>query len=179
MEIIEIMTPELTGCANFVVNNAVDSVVLNTPAAPSIMYSGNNGHKFTNGDNFLILSAGYYIPERFTIYGHQSVDPNKSCTPQMLLRVNEDPAGFSFVVDQFGNDGALNIPFPNYEFSIGTFIEIEQFSLSTPLFNIAVDFPNSIDPDKPLISMIDVPAALNGKTFYVIPFIKILHNIPL
>jgi hypothetical protein len=178
MELIDILMPTQADCPNFVVNNAVDNVVVNIPAAYTTMNACENHFSFVRGDNFTILSAGYFIPERFVVWGYQNADPiNLNSVPQLsLLSIGSLGLGVPLHI---GQNGKINIPFPNYEFSIGQFIDTEISGMTDPLFRITCKFPFDADADKLLISMIDVPAALNGKTFYCIPFIKVLHNLGL
>lgn len=175
MEIIDILTPKVDDCASFVVNNAVDSVVVNIVAAFTTMYGCDNLYSFVRGDNFTILSLGYFIPERFCVFGYENADPaSLNSVPQInLLSVGSLGLGIPLHI---GQNGKLNVPFPNYEFSIGQFIDTEESGMTDPLFSINCKFPFDSDADKLLISMIDVPAALNGKTFHIVPFIKVMHN---
>lgn len=179
MERIDILTPELNDCPSFVVNNAVNSVVVTPPLlADKIMYSGNDGYKFALGDNLIILSAGYFIPERFTVYGYQNAGAAKNCTPQLLLSIKESGGGTT-IIWQFGSDGRMNLPFPNYEFAVGTFVDTTELGITDPTFSIINSFPFPSDVDRLLISMVDVPAALNGITFQIVPFVKVLHTLAL
>lgn len=179
MERIDILTPELNDCASFVVNTAVNSVVVTPPAlSDKIFYSGNDGYKFEKGDNLIILSAGYFIPERFVLFGYQNAGINKNCTPQLFLQLKGSGGGTQ-VIWQFGSDGRLNLPFPNYEFSIGTFVDSIALGMTDATFSIVGTLPFPGDVDRLLISMVDVPAALNGLTFQLIPFVKVLHTLEL
>lgn len=175
MEIIDILTPQVSDCGSFVVDNAVDSVIVNIPAGHKVMYACDDLSSFVRGDNFTILSIGYFIPERFMVYGYQNADPAfVNSVPQIsLLSIGSLGLGVPLHI---GQNGKILIPFPNYEFSIGQFIDTESSGMTDPLFQITCKFPYDNDTDKLLISMVDVPAVLNGKTFNIVPFIKVMHN---
>lgn len=178
MELIDILTPQISDCASFVVNNAVDSVVVNIPVGHKVMYACNDVSNFVRGDNFTILSAGYFVPERFVVYGYQNADPAFiNSVPQLgLLSIGSLGHAVPLWIGQVGK---INLPFPNYEMSLGQFIDTEENGITDPLFQITCKFPYDDDTDKLLISMVDVPAVLNGKTFTIVPFIKVMHNLGL
>lgn len=175
MEIIDILTPQISDCPSFVVNNAVDNVSVSIGAGYKTMFACDNLQYFVRGDNFTILSIGYFIPERFMVYGYENADPAMvNSTPQIaLLSIGNLGLGVPL---RIGQNGKVNLPFPNYEFSIGQFIDTEIMGATDPLFKITCKFPYDGDTDKLLISMVDVPASLNGKTFNIVPFIKVMHN---
>lgn len=179
MDRIDILTPELSQCASFTVNTAVNFVPLTpTVLGDPILYSGNDEYKFTKGDNITILSAGYFLPERFVIYGHDNAAAAKNCVPWLFL-YSIGSAGAGSVVWQFGSNGRLNCPFPNYEFSLGTFVDSIELGMIDPFYWLTLRFPFQSDADNLNISMVDVPAAMNGVKFYVVPFIKVLHTLPM
>lgn len=177
MEIIDILTPDNDNLPYFTVNTAVKYVnVASITGFGSPMSCGNAAYKkFTRGDNFIILSAGYFIPERFTIFEYTDVLTTKYSAPIMGLLAKV--GGLYLPVNTFGNGGYLKIPFPNYEFSLGTFVDTELNNFTTSTFELSLYF--TMPSDMLSISMIDVPAALNGEVIKITPFIKILHNLQL
>ena len=72
-------------------------------------------------------------------------------------------------------------PFENYEMSVGTFADVTSLGLigGSSKYVLQTLFPYTIGVDFPQISMINVPAALDGLDIHVTPFIKIRHNFTL
>jgi len=179
-EKIDILTPKLNECAYFTVNNAVNSVDLNWPInGPVILYAGENKSVFLRGDCFVVISAGYFVPEGFRIFGYEAVGADLYPVPLIQLTALRSTGGAQIAIQNFGNDGRMRLPFPNYEFSIGTFTDTEEQGITSPTFQLTETFPYWVAPDQPQVSMINVPAALNGVVFKVVPFFKILHNFTL
>jgi hypothetical protein len=169
-EIIETLKIPLNSAPSFVVNNAVDFVVLNT--SQQILYNGSNNRWFVHGDNLIILSIGYYMPESFVLAERAAGAPN---FPLMEFTLgSDDPTLANYqTVQPFGSGGTIDIPFPNYEMSIGTYINAVQY-LQDDQFALLATLGGAANDVR--ISMINVPADLNGDTIHVIPFIKVLHN---
>lgn len=180
-EIIDILMPNVDAAPTFTVNIAVNSVdLVPNPAGTQVMYAGANVSKFVRGDSFIVLSAGYFVPEGFRIYGYEEAGLLKWPVPILLLSGRPAGGGIDITINSFGNNGQLRMPFPNYEISIGTFCDPEQNNLSPgATFELKEAFPVVSGIDSVQVSMINVPAALNGIVFKVIPWIKVLHNFPL
>jgi hypothetical protein len=184
-EIIDIMTPAIDRGAQFTVNVAALYVpIVQVPAATPILYTGSGASKFVHGDNFLILSAGYFIPECFSLANFDSPsDPSYNmAVPQFMLTAYGLVTAINYAIGAFGNGGLLRIPFPNYEMSIGTFVDVIHNAL--PInegFQLQLDFPiyPGAMPIQANVSMVNVPAALDTKVIYITPFLKVLHNLPL
>lgn len=177
MERIDIFSPKLTDCPSFVVNNAVNFVPVTSMAIEKVMYSGDGKRIFTNADSMIILSTGYFIPERFVLWNYENVAGEQLTNPHLELRLKEN-TGVFWDVFGFGSGGIMPIPFPNYEFSIGGFISPIELGLSAVTFELFCRF-GADSTDRLQISMVDVPAALNGLTFYIVPFVKVLHTLSL
>lgn len=176
MEIIDILTPDYDDCPNFTVNNAVDFVQVVNIIEFEFKACNLAASKFLRGDNFTVLSSGYFIPERFVLYSTQEVGGTNFSAP--ILQLYGTVGGGSIPLLPFGNNGQLKLPLPNYEISLGCTIDAEANGLIDPLgFILRGYFPTIIDSLQ--VSMIDVPLALNGKKFNIVPFIKILHNFQL
>lgn len=174
--------PAATG-AEFTVNTAVNSVdlVASVPGNPQTMTAGagtlgGGGFLFDEGDNFTILSAGYQIPESFVMGQYETAAGGEYTFPVMFLRGAVEGGGPILSIDQFGNNGLLRFPFENYEMSLGTFVDPVKRGLVGNKFRLQVLFPQTVGGDNPQVSMMNVPAALNGQKFYVTPWIKVLHN---
>lgn len=182
-EIIEIMTTAVDRGAQFTVNIAVPSVpLIQVPAAIPILFSASGISTFVQGDNFIVLSGGYFIPESFSLanYDSPSVPANNMAVPQMWLTAYGLTTTLQHSIGAFGYNGRIRIPFPNYEFSIGTFVNvINNVSPINENFQLQLDFPSYPGAEQANISMQNVPAGLDGQVIYVTPFLKVLHNLPL
>lgn len=176
-EIIDVLTPDNDNLPQFTVNNAVNYVNLSAIGGLGSQLSACNGafKKFVRGDNFIILSVGYFIPEAFRIFEYLDAGLTKYSAP--IISLFASAGGAVIPITQFGNNGELKLPFPNYEMSIGVFIDTEKSGLTDPTFILSVYFPLVVNTVR--ISMVGVPVALNGLTFKVTPFIKVLHNFPI
>ena len=179
-EIIDILMPNIDAAPTFTVNNAVNSVdLVPNPAGAQVMYAGGNVSKFLRGDSFIVLSCGYFVPEGFRIYGYEEAGLLKWPVPIFVLAARPAGGGIDVPILSFGNNGLLRIPFPNYEISIGTFCDPEANNLTGATFELKEAFPYVSGIDSVQISMVNVPAALNGIVFKVIPWVKVLHNFAL
>jgi hypothetical protein len=179
-ERIDILMPNVDAAPTFTVDNAVVSVdLVPNPAGSQVMYAGGNVSKFVRGDSFVVLSCGYFLPEGFRIYGYEEAGLLKYPVPILYLGGRPAGGGADISIDSFGNGGQLRLPFPNYEFSIGTFCDPEANNLTAATFELKEAFPIVSGVDSVQISMVNVPASLNTIVFKVIPWIKVLHNFPM
>jgi len=176
MERTDVLTPSIGGCPSFVVDTAVNYIEV-APAADSVnmVSSVSDTPFFVAGDKFTILSIGYFMPERFSAYGTSVAVGEMSPVPQIRLRCRTFPSGVDYDLSELGQTASIKLPFPNYELSVGVFA-----GDSTPLtekFSIRSVFPyDNTGFDRLRVSMVDVAAALNGVTFYLVPFVKVQHN---
>ncbi len=182
-ERIDILTPDTTDCPAVVINTAVNMVAVPDMAAAVVMKSSDEFfYCFRRGDNIEILSFGFFIPERFIMYESLSGGlGNESPAPILALYAFTDPpppaVGVQIPLNQFGFLGCMKTVFPNYEMAMGTFIDVE--TEIGEKFWIECNFPFNNGVNNPQLSMVGVPAALNGLTFHLVPFIKVAHNFPL
>lgn len=180
MELIDILTPDNDLLPSFVVNTAVTNVNVTGIAAPGAKLRPSNGvwSRFKRGDNFTVLSFGIFIPERFTVWDYPDTSGVKRSAPVLELYGTCDGGATLLPIIPFGNNGKIKIPFQNYEFSIGTFCDVESIGLNTgAIFELMILYPSIVNTLS--ISMVDVPAAMNGLTFKIVPFLKVLHNFTL
>jgi hypothetical protein len=179
-EIIDVLTPLLSKCISFTVNNAVDYV---DAAYPGVPYTAKNAHgdtKFQPGDSFVLLSAGVILPEAFTFW------KNPALTDEALPFFGIVPYGVTST-DQYYNPnipgGSIYLPMENFECVFDVFFDCRAaYDIAHPLINLFSEkFTLSLAPFAAMdhISMQNVPAAMNGKVFRAVPFIKIMHNLPL
>jgi hypothetical protein len=182
-ERIDILTPNTSDCPAVVVNTAVNSVVIpDSIAAVPFRSSDEFFYCFRSGDNIELLSYGYYIPERFIMYEPTSggAGVENPCLCMALYAFTDPPppgVGVQIPLTQFGFLGNVKMPFPNYEMAMGIFIDSSQ--AIGEKFWIETNFPWNSGLNPNMLSMVGVPAALNGTTIHIVPFIKIMHNFPL
>ncbi len=179
MQLIEIMQPRISDCPKFTVNNAVNFVPVTNMATEKVFWSGASRSTFATGDNLIILSAGYFIPENFALWNMENLNGVEEPTVQLRLRLKES-GGVYWDINGFGSGGVLPLPFPNYEISLGGFVDTVNLGLSDPTFTLTgyMNYDSTTaTPDRMQISMINVPAALNGVVFYIIPFVKVMHTL--
>lgn len=176
-EIIDVMTPLLSECPTITVNTAVTNVPI-VKTIPNLLthYAGAGTSHFVRGDNFIILSVGIFIPERFVAFQYESAGAGDFSSPVIFLAGLPLGAGIPIALFNVGANGQIRIPFYNYELSMGVFTDTEANNFSAATFELQSQFPFTSGLDDPTISMVDVPAALNGVVFSVVPFIKVLHN---
>lgn len=177
-EIIDILTPNEPDCPEFTVNTAVAAVPIAQPVPGSfvVMYAGAGVSRFVRGDNFTLLSCGYFIPERFVLHNYMTSGTSSDSTPIIQLWGLPLGAGIPIALFNVGTSGSIRLPMPNYEFAMGVYTDVEANNFTAATFQLQCTFPLVSGLDNPQISMIDAPAALNGVTFKIIPFIKVLHN---
>lgn len=183
---VDILSTQIQNGAQFTVNTAVNSVDLvpSFPGNPQTLFAGSGtvgggGNLFSEGDNFTILSAGYHMPENFVMAQYEIAGGGEYPFPIMFLRGAVTGGGPILPITQFGNNGNLRFPFENYEMSLNTFVDPVKRGLVGGDFELQILFPLTSGADSPQVSMINVPAALNGVVIYVTPFIKVLHNFTL
>lgn len=180
-EIIDVLTPEVDQCPTFTVDTTGPLFVnvVPNPAGTQIMYAGTGQSKFVRGDSFIVLSCGYLLPEAFRIYGYGPLGIGKTAVPLLLLSARPQGGGIDIPIISFGNLGLLRLPFPNYELSIGTFCDPEANNLTGATFQLKEQFPYPTGIEFLRVSMVNVPAVLNGVEFKVVPWFKVLHNFAL
>lgn len=178
-EIIDILQPNLDNAYAFVPNNLVPYVaMLPAQGGDLTLRDGSARAKFQKGDNFSILSAGIVLPEAFTYYRPFNIQFYGS--PQIKLALKGDSSGLGYTLDVLGTGRALNVPMENYEFALDIFINTKnQKTLLPPTIYLNEDFSITYTITNGYVSMAGLPAALNGVSFAIIPFVKILHNKPL
>jgi hypothetical protein len=182
-ELIDILTPDTSDCPAVVVNTAVNSVAIPDSIAAVPMKSADEFfYCFRSGDNIELLSYGYFIPERFIMYepvsGGAGIE-NPSLTIALYAFTDPLPPGVGVQIplNQFGFLGNMKMPFQNYEMAMGIFVDAAQ--AIGEKFWIETNFPWNSGVNPKRLSMVGVPAALNGVTIHIVPFIKVMHNFPL
>ncbi|MDD5061207.1 MAG: hypothetical protein PHS93_08480 [Candidatus Omnitrophica bacterium] len=177
MEIIDVLTPRINECPSFVVNVSFNSVNLTAFPGGSRYEAGGGVNIFQRGDNFMLLSVGYFIPEGFALASYPGAGMTEFSAPIIFCAAEGVGGGAPIAFEEIGNGGLLRLPMPNYEMSVGPFVEIENVIADNWFFRGL--FPYTAGVDIPQVSMINAPAALDGETVHVVPFVKVLHNLPM
>jgi hypothetical protein len=175
-EIIDILTPDIDDCPYFVANNAVDYIVPSIPVSPPATYILKNSQTrsiMAMGDNFRVLSCGLILPESFTFLKRATV----ASLPLYGLLIRGSPSTDIYYSPSFSGS-EFYLPMENYEFVLDVFCNCAYtYKGGAPASNLQKEnFYFTYYAGDINVSMLGVPATLNLKTFYIIPFIKILHN---
>lgn len=172
-EIIDTLTIPFDEAPTYVATTGADFVNFSYPAGDHYAINAVGNSKFHAGDSLRIMSAGIRLPESFTWY-------------QSLAAVN-DP--LIAIVPRGVTSGHI---FTNPNLASGQqFIPLENFESVLDIFMGAKDTIDSVDPTKTLlnedyriklyiaaifpVSMLGLPASLDGKNFYIGLFLKVQH----
>lgn len=124
---------------------------------------------FSPNDNFNIIGIGLYLPFQFT-FGSQS------CVVEMSWL---DDLGAFGPVTEFGDQGRMIIPFENFEFPVNVNVPHKSPGQLVAYF-MTVGYPVQYRPEHECrVSMVNVPSSLNTESFFVSPFVRVLHNLEL
>jgi hypothetical protein len=181
MENIDILTPAPEDCPFFDVDTSAASVLIQdasviTPGSLGVVVRA-GGYKYLfSKDNFTILSMGFILPEAFTMASVVPASGVLYSAFTMMLFLRNAADNSIFYIPQIGITGT-QIPLENYEMPYGLYVDVSSIALANTKFRLCYDTNQILSgKTKPAISMISVPAALNGTRQRVIPFIKIQHN---
>jgi hypothetical protein len=179
-EIIDTLSFAVADSNKFTVNTAVTNLPLIEPGAaiPKPLVNAGGGGIFQAGDSFSILSAGLYIPEGFTLYKDPAV--SISSLIDIKLFIKDTLAGTFFDIDVLNPENSVYIEMENFEMALDVFCDVtKQLDDTTHTTLLKGNFGLVARIINLKISMLGIPALYNGKTFFVSPFFKILHNLPL
>lgn len=173
-EIIDTLIATKVNAPYFTVNLAAANkrVAVVDGAAPCFMMNSSLKYYFQPGDNLLLLNVGYYIPESFTTT--EKLVPTDPVFPFVHFVVADAADVDKGVLPGLGDLGGIILPFENYEGAYNIFSDINSLYNAGKYKLSVVMYFNSTQ-----ISMINVPADLDGKTFFIYPFIKVLHTLPM
>lgn len=178
-EIIDVMTINPADCQSFVGDHLSEYVNATVPGVGATYRARNayNKNTFTKGDSIRILSGGITLPESFTF--------RQVITQPLLQAITIFPEGVvtgnSYFNPNFSS-GQQFIPMENYEIVFDTFLSCrETINQIDPTKNLLYEnfYLRLYHPYGLKISMLGTPAAIDTLTFYISPFVKVLHNIPL
>lgn len=169
--IIETLT-NVQNANTFTVDNSQPSVPIVTGGGTLTAELSNvlGNVQFAPGDNFEILSIGIALPLQFQLYDTEINSISAQFIPSILLQVFN---GATVPLPGL-NNGQISIPFANYEYSIGQFINVQTLGMNP--FWLLGKFNSLVTST---VNMSNVPNSLNGQTFSANIFIKIQHNFPL
>ena len=174
-EIIEILTAIPAESPAFTVNVSALSVdmIKTTGGSPTcLLYNALGFKRFQANDNFRILSCGIVLPENFAL-AHAPIEATTGSSLNINFKIKKATAAVYTAVREFGSQGSLNLPFVNYDQAIDVFVDVTSLNYD---FNLQ-GFMGYIGDIKPRVSMINVPASLDGYVQTCILYVKILHNL--
>lgn len=152
----------------FTVNTAVNDIGLDIVPAVSGNLKDASGRSWLHPrDNISILSIGFSLPYNFCLSTKITV---------MYLTFFDSTGAFGALNIGDGT-GMIWIPAENYELSIGAFIPWPSTAIgSIRLVAYIGDHTGLMAARQCRISMIGVPAALNGTTQYLTSWVKVSQN---
>jgi hypothetical protein len=182
--IIETLMPQIDGGGlyqSFTVNTAVANVQPNVLPAHVGVYCPLVSPNITGyfrcfqpQDSIQVISCGVFLPYNFSL----------GSTP-IYLRLGwaDEFRTHTRWVEQFSNTGMVILPAENAE-------HVQNVLLSWPTIltgkvGLMAEVYNSAAPafwpayTEMNISMLNVPAALNGQTMYIYPWVKVQHTLPM
>lgn len=178
-EICEVLMNDHADCLRFDVDTSgVDFITAAGGASPSYAMNGTGKNTFQKGDSFRLLSVGYILPESFTPYYNNAF----ALSGQLIAIQPRGVITGNTYYNPSWPSGQQFIPMENFETVCDTFFSCrDSYNTVTPTLNLlSENFRlNLYLAYAPYISMLGVPATLAGKRFWIRPFVKIIHTIPL
>jgi hypothetical protein len=177
-ELIETLFPAHADCPTFVVNTGAEAVAITQATLPA-MQGGGNKTVFDMRDNFIVLSYGITFPLSFQFYQKNSA-PFIPILRGDFIAISDDAFLDNYFFNEFFRP---RFPMETYENAADVFLDIQNkpanaFGRYLKTRNFKLHF-GLLVPSETGVSMDSVPPTLNGKTFSIVPFLKILHNFPL
>jgi hypothetical protein len=177
-EIIDIITPKLSDCYRFTASNLADYVVTTLVLNPKL-YNSVGNYKFKAGDSFRLLSCGVTFPESFTLWKDPALIDKALI--QLKLVIKGLVGGNVFYNPNFSS-GEIYLPSENFELVTDSFMNtkdaydtvVPTTTLNDEAYELYGEFANLLN-----ISMMGLPAAMDGKTFRIVPFFKLKHSFPM
>lgn len=175
-EYIDILCHQAKNKPSFTVDTTGPLSVPIAAAGDSTLYAGEK-KDFQTFDNFRILSAGLVLPENFCLA--QVPGGEGSLNTGLLINIaGYDIGNMQAFSLPFSGSGAITLPMENYELPLDLFVDMKKLSAScSGPFNLLASVTVIDLGTYPMVSMVGVPAALNGTVQTVTLFLKILHNL--
>jgi hypothetical protein len=171
-EIIDILSQYDDDSFKFTVNLAVDfvPVVKTNDGTMSKAKTAGVTKLFQFADHPILLSMGCILPLGFEFYENLTGGTIDFYAPTVSILLRGSPSGAISAPDVRN----YTLPFPNYEMSLGQYIKVTEISPPvTEEFSIELELSST---PAQRISMINVPAALDGEEFHCPLFLKVLHT---
>lgn len=165
--------PAPSAYQSFTVNTAVRKVSVDLVSVPQWRYTfglevmgltGQFAYKFAKTDKFRILSFGILMP-----HGLQFANEGGDVPPILYVGGNSN-LGVPYFFDQVSY---MHVPWGEYEVAADNFVDWSNAPTAATWLSIEGQLYSG------QVSMVGVNAALNGQVFYTIPYVKVLHNLPL
>lgn len=133
-----------------------------------LMTSNQVVNDFAPKDNITLLSIGVVLPYNFVL-----------STTQIFIQLFwTDGVNLGFL-NIGSSQGYINIPFANYEFSLGVYIPWPTPAIIPYWLICQISTVGDPAAAQTRVSMLGSPAALLGATLPIIPFVKVAHSLPL
>lgn len=139
----------------------------------------NTRYKFRKGDNFTLLSLGFALPENFIHYADMGGCVGPLYHPSISFFGSNGTNNFYFSeLGQTALTDNIEIPLENYENPVSVFVNPLQNAINQ---NVNIDNGFYINGwlNNCNISMVNLPATLDGRIFSIRVFAKISHNFQL
>jgi hypothetical protein len=157
---------------NYIFAVDVSTASANTNTGVAGFRNPNGKFTFGKGDSFILLSYGIMLPENFTFFERVGAG-----LPSLNLTGIELSTGKVFALPCFKASNPANtlqrVIEENKEHEISGYCNYNDLGISGN-FGILGGFVNPL-----IVSMLNVPAAADTKSYYAVPFVKVAHNLPL
>jgi len=159
--------PGVTARNSFTVNNAVTEVTIDVVSALWYFCFRQKAGKFNFDalDNVLVLAAGVTFPYHFI--------PGDAVHNLSYIWVNAANVAAAGPPQLAPTTYTLSFPIVGAEIDLGLFLPAP----GTTKWSLGCYYANLAPVGN--VSMIGVPATLNGQVLYPIPFVKVLHTLPM
>jgi hypothetical protein len=175
-EKVDILMPKYSDCPYYTVNTGLLSVA-SSPVSPAnqipfyIEGAAALIGKFQQKDNIRLLTCGFYIPEAYTL-ADTVKNPISLAGNELQITIYDSTVAPVVALPGLGPRGVVGIPFSNYELALDIYCDMTSVTLQADNYFYLYGQIYAND-----LSMVGVPAALNGSKPRIIPFIKILHTL--
>jgi len=136
-EIIDILIPKFSECSYFTVDTNVSNVPVTSVGGKLGVYGlGEHQTVFHSKDNIRLLSAGFFIPENFSLadWGTRADNVPMSNTLKLDVIVSNAAIG-SLPGYGCSTNGHFVLPFANYEHVLDSYSDITSFLNFPPSAN--------------------------------------------
>lgn len=152
----------------FIVNTSAKSVALMPSENDCVLYNATGRSYLRKGDSFLIQSLGFLLPDGFVLAG------SPTNTYNTIFRLYpDDSSGTSKRFGELsGGQEDIFIPIENTDMFLNLYIDVTAAQLTVQSFQLKTNILGGQN-----VSMLGAPTSINGDTYKVKIFMKILHTI--